>query len=390
MPTASTASLSLLVKIYYDRRMLERLTPQLMFHQFGVKKELPKHEGNVIYWHRWNLFTKGRLIAESHAGATRGISATRVSSTLIMIGDHAAITSYVDMVSINSVVQGAIDLFADSAALTLDFMTGRLLLWKKTSISCTLGVSAAAACLQTANTLSAAAGAAITCQSISSTGWQAPLWDIDYLDSRTGSSGARLSAVHGYSTKQKVTSGGSLSPGKIRNLALKLRVKNALPFEDGYFKAIIHPDIVHQLRGTSAFTDLHKYTETGAATFEKGTLRQAGERGLVGVMEGFKFYESTEAPKCNTSNYAVADLSPSTTRWGGGRFYFSFFFGKNSYGVTDFDGGVNTFVKTPGPNTTNDPLSLYSTVGYRIISTAKVLNPSACLWVVQGRPSVTG
>jgi hypothetical protein len=43
--TVTSANLSRLVKIYYDRRMLERMTPQLMFYQFGVKKDLPKREG---------------------------------------------------------------------------------------------------------------------------------------------------------------------------------------------------------------------------------------------------------------------------------------------------------------------------------------------------------
>jgi N4-gp56 family major capsid protein len=170
-------------------------------------------------------------------------------------------------------------------------------------------------------------------------------------------------------------------------LKLKLKVKNALPFEDGYFKSIIHPDLVNQLRGSSAFIDLHKYTETGAATFAKGTLREGTERGLVGVCEGFKFYESTEAPMCLAS---AGDSEICATRWGGGRFYFTFFFGKNSYGVTDFDGGIRTFIKTPGPQSTDNPLDLYSRVGYRIITTAKVLNNSACLWLLSGKPAQVG
>ena len=79
-----------------------------------------------------------------------------------------------------------------------------------------------------------------------------------------------------------------------------------------------------------------------------------------------------------------------TSGHGAGRYYFTFIFGKNSYGVTDFDGGLHTYVKTPGPNSTNDPLNQWSTVGYKAIMTAKILNPSACLWLLSGKPNVVG
>lgn len=381
----SSGNLTSLVKIYYDKRLLERLTPQLMFHQFGVKKELPKHEGEHVYWHRWSNFGKGLLLAESGAGAGKGISAVRVSASLLLFGEHAKITSYLDMVSISSVVEGAIDLFADSAALTVDYVTGRLLLWRLASLSSTLGISAAAAHMGT--DVSALGGVAHI-GSISATDWQAPVWGINDLASRlhafSGGTAAQLSPKGGGATG---VCSVALSPTILRRLALKLRIKNAQPFEDGYFKCIIHPDKVHELRSSSAFIDLHKYTENMVGVMKTGRMAEGGEKGLVGVMESFKFYESTEAPLFSTSSVGgvpvYARAQPSA--YGGGRYYFSFFFGKNAYGVTDFDGGVRTFIKTPGPQDTSNPLDLYSTVGYRCIMTAKVLNRSACLWLIQGR-----
>jgi len=381
MVTLTTASttLSQLVKVYYDRRMLERLTPQLMFHQFGVKKELPKHEGASVYWHRWNNMGKGLLLAESGAGAGAGISATRVSAALVLFGEHAKITTYIDMVSINSVVEGAIDLFADSAAMTVDFVTARYLLWKLTSLSSTLSVSAASSHM---GLDVSAMGCTAHTGCFSAAKWQAPVWSIENLATRVKSlsAGCKGGGATGLCSTP-------LSPKILRALALKLRVKNALPFEDGYYKCIIHPDKVHELRSSSAFIDLHKYTESQVVGINTGRMPGGSERGLVGIMEQFKFYESTEAPLFSTSsvggvpNYARAQPSA----YGGGRFYFAFFFARGAYGVTDFDGGVRTFIKTPGPSSTDNPLDLYSTVGYRCIMTAKVLNRSACLWLVQGR-----
>jgi N4-gp56 family major capsid protein len=378
--TSSNSKLAQLIPIYYERRMLERLKPQLLFHQFGEKKALPKNEGASVYWHRWNSTKMGRLISESGAGAGQGLSATRVSAALYMVGHHAVVTTYIDMVSINSVVQGAIDLFADSSAVTLDFMTSRLLLWRRASASAQFQVSAAGGYLgDRPGCLSA--GTYSKCLSASS--WQAPVWSINDFSTRSKA----ISALYGGNSATAWT------PNIFRTIALKLKVKNALRFEDGYYKAIMHPDVVNQLRGSSAFIDLHKYVETGAETFAKGTLRQGGERGLAGVIEGFKIYESTEAPLFTTSG-AFGGTANGTraqcSAYGGGRLYFNFFFGKNAYGVTDFDGGIRTFIKTPGPGDTSNPLNLYSTIGYRLIYTAKVLNNSACLWVVNGRPTTVG
>ena len=378
--TTANAKLAYLIPVYYEKRMLERLKPQLMFHQFGEKKALPKNEGNTVYWHRWNTTKMGRLIAESGAGASQMLSATRVSATLYMVGHHAAVTTYIDMVSINSVVQGAIDLFADSSAVTLDFMTSRLLLWKRASASAQFQCSAGTGYLGD-DPMCLSAGRFF--KTLSSTTLQAPAWSINDLSTRS----------HAISALAGGVSGTSWTPDIFRTIALKLKVRHAKRFADGYYKCIMHPDMVNQLRGTSAFRDYTKYVESGMASFEKGTGRKGEpERGFEGVIEGFKIYSSTEAPLFSTSGFfgGTANGNRPLSSYGGGRLYFNFFFGQGAYGVTDFDGGIRTFIKTPGPNTTSDPLSLISTVGYRIIYTAKVLNNSACLWVVNGRPSTVG
>lgn len=376
MPTITSGnSLASQIVSYYDKVMLEMLEDNrvLVFHQFGEKKKLPKNEGNAVIWHRWNLFGKGRLIAESGAGAARGISATKISANLFMIGDHAIITTYIDMVSINPVVEGAIKLFGQSAAWTLDFCIGRKLLWTRTAISATLEVSATNAHVGARNLLSGETTA-------SATKWQAPLWMIDFLDSRN----------HGISALNGGNSATLLTPKILRTLRLKFEVKNCMPFPDGFYKMIAHPDVVNQLRGSSAYIDLHKYTEMGAKLFEEGALTNKGkENGLVGVMEGFKIYSTPEAPYCAVTNGATGASSH-----GNGYYYFSLFMGSVAgqapYGVTDFDGGIRTFVKVPGPQSTDNPLDLYSKVGYRFITAAKILNPSAALWLLTGKPTEQG
>ncbi len=322
----------------------------------------------------WNKFTKGRLISESAAGTSRAISATRVSAQLYMLGDHAIVTSYIDMVAIHSVVEGAVKMFGYSAALTWDFATGRRLFWKKTAISAALECSAATGYLGQANLISAIG-------TLSAAQFEAPLWAAQWTSTRS----------HAASALDGGISCTLFTPSVIRAFVLKLRIKNAMPFEDGYYKMIVHPDIVNQLRGSSAFQDLNKYVESGAEAFREGNLvdghvvpgGQAVEQAYEGKMEKVKFYSSTEVPMCENGGTKVS-------AHGNGRYYFSFLFGKYAYGVTNFDGGIRQFIKTPGPSSTNDPLNLYSTVGYRVIGAQKVLNPSACLWILHGKPTDVG
>lgn len=366
-------SLASQIVSYYDKVMMEMLEDNriLVYHEHGKKKSLPKNEGNAVIWHRWTAYGKGRYIAESAAGLARGMSATKVSANLFMIGDHAIITSFIDMVSINPVVEGAIRLFGQSAALTLDWCIGRKLLWSRTAMSGTLEVSSANGYVGARNLLSADVTA-------SASQWQAPMYIIDDLTTRNHN----LSALKGGSSATLLT------PVVLRTLRLKFEVKNCLPFSDGYYKIFTHPDIVNQLRGSSAYIDLHKYSEIGVKGFEQGNLAlKSKENGLRGIMEQWKIYATPEAPKCSVTN---ARLSSH----GNGYYYFTLAIGSvggdSPYGVTDFDGGIRTFVKVPGPQSTDNPLDLYSKVGYRFITAAKVLNPSGAMWIVHGKPEVQG
>lgn len=357
MATVTSSGLAVMVEHYNDRRLLETLYPNLPFHEFAEKKPLPKREGDGIKWRQWHVLKKGRLLAESGAGPGTSISARVVSAKLILLGDHGKITTYLDLISVNPVVQGAIDLFGHAGAETLNFMISRMLLWRKTSISATLECSAANAYLGEANLLSAIG-------TVSASQFEAPVWMVQWPASRN----------HAASALDGQDSGTTLKPSLLRSFTLKLRVKHVQPYDGRWFYCIIHPDLTNQLRGTSAFRDIMKYTPD---------MVKRVVRGEVGELEGVRFIESTAIPWCNVTN---AKMSAH----GGGRYYFSFLFGKGGYGVTELEGGVKVIVKNPGPQDTSNPLNLYSTVGYRIIATAKILNPSACLWMMHGKPSEVG
>jgi len=275
MATVTSGGLAVMVEHYNDRRLLETLHPNLPFHQFGEKKPLPKREGEGIKWRQWHVLKKGRLLAESGAGPGTAISARLVSAKLILLGDHGKITTYLDLISVNPVVQGAIDVFGHAGALTLNFMVARMLLWRRTSISATLEVSAANAYLGDRNQLSSDAA-------LSNSQWEAPVWAPQYITSRNH----QISAVYGG------TSVTTLTPAILRAMTLKLKVKHAQPYDGRWWYCFIHPDITNQLRASSAYRDLVKYTPD---------MVKRVVRGEVGELEKVRFIETTEVPWCLTT-----------------------------------------------------------------------------------------
>ena len=123
------------------------------------------------------------------------------------------------------------------------------------------------------------------------------------------------------------------------NKATTMLKKSAkgLKYSGQYYVAVIHPDVVYDLRQDAAWLDAHKY----AAPEEIFS-------GEVGRLHGVRFIESNLAPiiKAEGDNKAT---------------YKTMFFGKNAFGVVDPDSaGITTIIKQKGE--IGGPLEQFSTV----------------------------
>jgi hypothetical protein len=75
-----------------------------------------------------------------------------------------------------------------------------------------------------------------------------------------------------------------LSYAAIKKAVRALKRKNAKPFPDGFYHAIVHPDSVHDLTADSMWTDVTKYQDKAKVeAYELGTIYKV------------KFFESTNA-----------------------------------------------------------------------------------------------
>lgn len=107
--------------IYYDRRFLERLTPQLYFKQCGDARPLPTKSGTMVKWHRLNkLSAVTSALTENTNPSEQNVATSVVSVEPLTYGAWVKVSAELNLKSINPIVEEILDELSDQAALSYD------------------------------------------------------------------------------------------------------------------------------------------------------------------------------------------------------------------------------------------------------------------------------
>jgi N4-gp56 family major capsid protein len=107
--------------IYYDKRFLLRLTPQLYFKQCGEARPLPQRSGTLIKWHRLNkLAASTTPLGEGANPAEQNVATSVVSAEPLTYGAYVKVSAELNLKSINPIVEEILDELSDQAALSYD------------------------------------------------------------------------------------------------------------------------------------------------------------------------------------------------------------------------------------------------------------------------------
>ena len=140
-----------------------------------------------------------------------------------------------------------------------------------------------------------------------------------------------------------------LTVEEVRKMANRFKANDIEPAIDGDYVAIVHPDVMTDLRRDPEWKEWNK--AENAAKFENGE---------VGRVEGVRFVETSIAAITKASSDALG-------------VYHCLFLGADAYSVLDLDGqGVKTIVKTPGSAGTADPLDQRCSIGWKLWNGAAV------------------
>lgn len=145
-----------------------------------------------------------------------------------------------------------------------------------------------------------------------------------------------------------------LTVEEIRKMANRFKANDIEPAIDGDYVAIVHPDVMTDLRRDPEWKEWNK--AENADKFENGE---------VGRVEGVRFVE--------TSIAAITKEEPGEDEEVSLGVYHCLFFGADAYSVLDLDGqGVKVIVKTPGSAGTADPLDQRCSIGWKLWNGAAV------------------
>lgn len=110
------------VNNYYDRTLLERLLPLLVYTRFGQIRDIPRKSGTrTIKFRKYSSLTAATTpLTEGTTPTGSQLSVTDVTASVSPYGDFVTVTDVVDYESPDPVLTEAAELLGEQAGDTLD------------------------------------------------------------------------------------------------------------------------------------------------------------------------------------------------------------------------------------------------------------------------------
>ena len=219
---------------YYERSLLENMKPEMVHNRDAQKRTLPEHNGKTVKFRRFTPFAAiNEPLAEGVTPAGQTLTETAFTAMVKPYGGHVELTDEINFYLLDNMHQETAKLLADQAALSLDTISR--------------------------NALNAG-------------------MNVQYANSKT--------------SRGALASTDKLTFEEIKMAVRNLKRKNVKPFADGFYHAIVHPDVVHDLTADTMWKDVSKYQD-----------KVKTERYELGTIYKVKFFESTNAMVFKAQTY---------------------------------------------------------------------------------------
>lgn len=185
--------------------------------------------------------------------------------------------------------------------------------------------------------------------------------NVMYCDNVTLATGAVAGTPTGCDTMEASSTVMSLlTPDMVARAVTKLK-KDRVPTINGKYYAVIHPSVAYDLRRSKEWIEAHKYAAPEQLF-----------NGEIGELHGCRFIENVFAPV----------LADTYVNKAGTAVYATYFFGKDSFGIIDPEGGALEMI-VKDKSQIGGPLNQFSTIGYKLETNgATILYPERVLRVM--------
>lgn len=185
--------------------------------------------------------------------------------------------------------------------------------------------------------------------------------NVMYCDNVTLATGAVAGTPTGCGDMEASSTVMSLlTPDMVARAVTKLK-KDRVPTINGKYYAVIHPSVAYDLRRSKEWIEAHKYAAPEQLF-----------NGEIGELHGCRFIENVFAPV----------LADTYVNKAGTVTYATYFFGKDSFGIIDPEGGALEMI-VKDKSQIGGPLNQFSTIGYKLETNgATILYPERVLRVM--------
>lgn len=119
--TNTLATLSQEAKTFYDKTLLQRLVPVLVFAKYGQKKSLKSRSGKTIEFRKFtSLDAATTPLTEGVTPTGKNLAVTAITATVNQYGDYVEISDMLDLVGIDPVLVESAEILGEQAGLTID------------------------------------------------------------------------------------------------------------------------------------------------------------------------------------------------------------------------------------------------------------------------------
>ena len=311
-----TGDIGINIQGFYDRNLLERALPTLLYGMFGQSRPLPKNLGDRITFRRYaSLPINTTQLTEGVTPAGKTLSASEIYATMGQYGDYVMITDKLLDMGLDPILMEAGDLLGEQAGLTIDTLHRNVLL-AGTSVRFADGVAAR---------INVA---------------KAPqLKDIQSI-TRT------LNGNNAKKIREQVNAGVKVTTSPLR----------------AAYMGITHTDAQQDWEAIDGFTPVEKYSnQTEVMETEIGEIK--GVRLIATTNAGLVADAGADKGTLVSTTGTKADV------------YQTLIMAKNAFGLVPLQkGGIENIIKKAQSSGTSDALNQRNTSGWKTYTPAKILN----------------
>lgn len=363
MNLTTTNGLINLARVFYESRMLKSVRDNLVFYQLcdtDVGRIVPEMHGPSIQWTRLVNLDEGKTLTQGTTPTSTSLSTEIVTASLVQKGDIVTISDLLKGQTLLKKIENVAANLGYGAARTIDGIVER---------ACTLGnlrenepglaMSAVLSDYHISTIVKSgyaidAANTTLPYISFSGSEPVAPLANTEF---------GNYSEVAASFTNSNM----AINIGKLQAAVTYLKTRNAAPWPDGFFRAVMHPKMVQLIMRDPEFQTWAQYGNAPGMGYMNSE---------VGAVARIRILESNRARVFGTMFSASALFSGFVTTIVGVGAVTCVNHADKELGSSGDSAskGIELIIKLPSMYDKYDALNQWTSLGYKMYTAAKVLD----------------